>query len=220
MRRDSYRVDERTPFYLIGTLLLGTTILLSLVSMFHSPNGTDFFPEGGYYQGNYILDHTYIHKVGWYLSHFTYQFVLLLFIYFLLALFHKRSIPFFKTIAPASFALCIMYVYLLYPKQPLPSYQLPFSTIFSHFMTVFLVLCELLYIKEYTFIETTYCLLFVGTMIGTVYLNYFFRGVWSYDLIHLDTVSGWKLVSYSILLMYTFSLLIYLYKSKSKSNKK
>jgi hypothetical protein len=141
MRRDSYRVDERTPFYLIGTLLLGTTILLSLVSMFHSPNGTDFFPEGGYYQGNYILDHTYIHKVGWYLSHFTYQFVLLLFIYFLLALFHKRSIPFFKTIAPASFALCIMYVYLLYPKQPLPSYQLQFSTIFSHFMTVFLVLC-------------------------------------------------------------------------------
>jgi hypothetical protein len=215
MQLKSFRVNERTPFYLTSTLFLFTTILFTVVSTFYSPNnGTDFFPQGGSYQGNYIQDHSPLHKIAWYFSQFTHQIVLLLFFYFFMALFHRKSIPWFKMIAPAVLSIGILYVYLLYPKQPLKLYELPFSTIFSHFMISFLLLGELIYLKEYTFVETTYCLVFVVIAIVSVYLNYLFRGVWTYDLIHLDRVSGWELVLYSTLLTYTMSLLIYLYKSK------
>jgi hypothetical protein len=205
--------NERTPFYLIGTVFLLTTIILSLVSTFHiQKNGSDFFPEGGYYQGRYILDDTFVDKLCWYFSQLTHHTLFLLFTYFLMALLNIRSVKFFKIIAPLALTISVLYFYFLYPKQSLKIHQLSFSNFFSHFMIIFLVFGELMYIKEYTFQETTNCLVFIITALLCVYINYCLRGVWSYNMIKLDCYSGWKMVSIAVLMMYLFSMMFYLFK--------
>jgi hypothetical protein len=205
--------NERTPFYLIGTVFLFTTILLSLVSTFHTQNnGADFFPKGGYYNGKYILDENLIDKICWYFSQLTHHTIFLLFTYFFMALLNVRSVKFFKIVAPLALTISVLYFYFLYPKQSLKIHQLSFSSFFSHFMIIFLVFGELMYIKEYTFEETTNCLVFIITALLCVYINYCLRGVWSYNMIKLDTYSGWKLISVAVLMMYSFSLMFYLFK--------
>jgi hypothetical protein len=75
-----------------------------------------------------------------------------------------------------------------------------------------------MYIKEYSFRETTNCLVFIITALLCVYINYCLRGVWSYNMICLDTFSGWKLIAYSVLLMYAFSFMFYLFKYNGKKD--
>jgi hypothetical protein len=210
--------NERTPFYLIGTVFLFTTIILSLVSTFHiQKNGSDFFPQGGEYQGRYILDDSFVDKLCWYFSQLTHHTLFLLFTYFLMALLNVRSVKFFKIIAPLALTISVLYFYFLYPKQSLKIHQLSFSNFFSHFMIIFLVFGELMYIKEYTLQETTNCLVFIITALLCVYINYCLRGVWSYNMIKLDRYSGWKLVSVAVLMMYIFSLMFYLFKFDGKN---
>jgi len=205
--------NERTPFYLIGTVFLLTAIVLSGVGTFRSQhNGSDFFPQGGYYRGKYILDGSAIDKICWYFSQLTHHTLLLMFTYFAMALLNIRSVKFFKIIAPLALTISVLYFYFLYPKQSLKIHQLSFSNFFSHFMIIFLVFGELMYIPDYTFQETTNCLVFIITALLCVYINYFLRGVWSYNMICLDTFTGWKLVSISVLMMYAFSLMFYLFK--------
>ena len=205
--------NERTPFYLIGTIFLFTAMVLSFVSTFHSQhNGADFFPQGGYYRGKYILDGSIVDKVCWYFSQLTHHTLLLMFSYFAMALLNIRSVKFFKIIAPLALTISVLYFYFLYPKQSLKIHQLSFSNFFSHFMIIFLVFGELMYIPEYTFQETTNCLVFIITALLCVYINYFLRGVWSYNMICLDRFSGWRLVSVAVLMMYSFSLMFYLFK--------
>ena len=209
--------NDRTPFYLIGTIFLFITIVLSLVSTFHiKTNGPDFFPEGGYYKGKFIMDDCFVDKLCWYFSQLTHHTLFLMFTYFFMALLNIRSVKFFKIIAPLALTISVLYFYFLYPKQKLKIHQLSFSNFFSHFMIIFLVFGELMYIKEYNFRETTNCLVFIITALLCVYINYCLRGVWSYNMLCLDTFSGWKLVSYSVLLMYTFSFMFYLFKYSGK----
>ena len=73
-----------------------------------------------------------------------------------------------------------------------------------------------MYIKEYSFRETTNCLVFIITALLCVYINYCLRGVWSYNMIKLDSFSGWKMVSIAVLMMYLFSLMFYLFKYDGK----
>ena len=145
-------------------------------------------------------------------SQLTHHTIFLMFTYFSMALLNIRSVKFFKIIAPLALTISVLYFYFLYPKQKLKIHQLSFSSFFSHFMIIFLVFGELMYIKEYTFRETTNCLVFIITALLCVYINYCLRGVWSYNMICLDTFSGWKLISYSVLLMYSFSFMFYLFK--------
>lgn len=206
-------LTERTPFYLLGTIFLGVTIFLSLVSTFHTQkNGEDFFPLGGDYKGKYILDGSFLDKLCWYFSQLTHHTLFLMFFYFSMALLNIRSVKFFKIIAPLALTISVLYFYFLYPKQSLKIHQLSFSSFFSHFMVIFLVFGELMYIKEYSFKETTNCLVFIITALLCVIINYFLRGVWSYNMIVLDTVKGWRLVSASVILMYAFSVMFYLFK--------
>jgi hypothetical protein len=206
-------LNERTPFYLIGTIFLLTTIILSLISTFHiKTNCSDFFPEGGYYKGKYIKDDSFVDKLCWYFSQLTHHTLFLMFTYFSMALLNIRSVKFFKIIAPLALTISVLYFYFLYPKQKLKIHQLSFSNFFSHFMIIFLVFGELMYIKEYSFSETTNCLVFIITALLCVYINYCLRGVWSYNMICLDSFSGWKLISFSVLLMYAFSFMFYLFK--------
>ena len=212
-------LNERTPFYLIGTIFLLTTIVLSLISTFHiKTNGPDFFPEGGYYKGKCIIDDSFVDKLCWYFSQLTHHTLFLMFTYFFMALLNIRSVKFFKIIAPLALTISVLYFYFLYPKQKLKIHQLSFSNFFSHFMIIFLVFGELMYIKEYTFRETTNCLVFIITALLCVYINYCLRGVWSYNMICLDTFSGWKLIAYSVLLMYAFSFMFYLFKYTGKKD--
>jgi hypothetical protein len=121
-------------------------------------------------------------------------------------------------VAPLALTVSVLYFYFLYPKQQLKIHQLSFSNFFSHFMIIFLVFGELMYITEYTLAETTNCFIFILTSLSFVLINYLLRGVWSYNLVKLDRFSGWKLVSETIIIMYLFSLMFYVIKYKSNSN--
>ena len=76
-------------------------------------------------------------------------------------------------------------------------------------MIIFLVFGEFMYIKDYTFKETTHCFIFILTCLCAISINYALRGVWSYNLVKLDRFSGWSLVSKTVLVMYFFSFLFY-----------
>jgi len=51
------------------------------------------------------------------------------------------------------------------------------------------------------------CFIFVITSILFIYINYCLRGVWSYDLVKLDRLSGWTLICETTLVMYVFSIM-------------
>jgi hypothetical protein len=79
-------------------------------------------------------------------------------------------------------------------------------------MIIFLIFGEFMYIKDYPFYETTNCLVFIISALLCVWINYLLRGVWSYNILKLDRFSGWKMVSSTVLLMYGFSVMFYLFK--------
>jgi hypothetical protein len=213
------QITERTPFYLIATIFLFITIILSIVSTFNiKNNGADFFPVGGLYNEQSIIDNTIVDKLCWYFSQLTHHTLFLLFTYFTMALLNVKSEKFFKMVAPLALTVSVLYFYFLYPKQQLKIHQLSFSNFFSHFMIIFLVFGELMYITEYTLAETTNCFIFILTSLSFVLINYLLRGVWSYNLVKLDRFSGWKLVASTILIMYAFSFMFYIIKYKSTSN--
>ena len=60
-------MNERTPFYIITTIFLFITIVLSLITTFHlNHNGADFFPNPGTYKGKPIHDNNFMDKLCWY----------------------------------------------------------------------------------------------------------------------------------------------------------
>lgn len=205
--------NERTPFYLVSCIFLLTNIILSLIGTFSTKNNvSDFFPSGGDYYGKIIHDDSFVDKLCWYFSQLTHHTIFLLFTYFLMALLNIKSEKFFKMVAPLALSISVLYFYFLYPKQKLKIHQLSFSSFFSHFMIIFLIFGEFMYIKDYQFYETTNCLVFVISALLCIWINYSLRGVWSYNIIKLDQYSGWKMVSSTVLLMYTFSVMFYLFK--------
>jgi hypothetical protein len=212
------KLTERTPFYLIATIFLLITIILSIISAFHiQKNVSDFFPVGSEYNGKHIHDNTFVDKICWYFSQLTHHTLFLLFTYFTMALLNVKSEKFFKMVAPLALSVSVLYFYFLYPRQQLKIHQLSFCSFFSHFMIIFLVFGELMYIKEYKLSETTNCFIFILTSLVCVIINYLLRGVWSYNLIKLDRYSGWKLVANTILIMYAFSIMFYIIKYKANN---
>ena len=119
-------------------------------------------------------------------------------------------------IAPLALTISVLYFYFLFPKQKLQLHQLPFYNFFSHFMIIFLIFGEFIYIKDYSFKETTNCFLFILTTLCAIYINYSLRGVWSYNIVKMDHYNGWKLISLTVLLMYFFSCMFYFMKYKNK----
>ena len=85
-------------------------------------------------------------------------------------------------------------------------------------MIIFFIFGEFMYIRDYTFKETTHCFLFILTSLCAVFINYTLRGVWSYNLIKLDQFKGWNMVSKSVIIMYLFSFMFYFFKYKNKDN--
>lgn len=210
------KLTERTPFYLIATIFLLVTIILSIIATFHiQKNGADFFPIEDVYNGKKIHDNTIVDKICWYFSQLTHHTLFLLFTYFIMALLNVKSEKFFKMVAPLALTVSVLYFYFLYPRQTLKIHQLSFCNFFSHFMIIFLVFGELMYIKDYNLSETTNCFIFILTSLTVIIINYLLRGVWSYNLIKLDRYSGWKLVAETILIMYGFSLMFYIIKYKT-----
>jgi len=208
-------INERTPFYLVSCIFLFITIVLSLIATFNkTTNGCDFFPIGGDYYDKQIHDSSFVDKLCWYFSQLTHHTIFLLFTYFFMALLNVKSEKFFKMVAPLGLCVSVLYFYFLYPKQSLKIHQLSFSSFFSHFMIIFLIFGEFMYIKDYQFYETTNCLVFIISALLCVWINYLLRGVWSYNLIKLDRFSGWKLVSSTVLMMYGFSVMFHMFKYK------
>ena len=209
------KITERTPFYLIGTIFLFITICLSFISAFHATNnGADFFPNKAIIKGKVIHDKSFADKLCWYFSQLTHHTIFLLFTYFVMALLNIKSDKFFKMVAPLALTISVLYFYFLYPRQKLKIHQLSFSSFFSHFMIIFLVFGEFMYIPSYELHETTNCFVFILSGFLCVTINYLLRGVWSYNLIKLDQYSGWKLIAETILIMYSFSMMFYLFKYK------
>jgi len=205
--------NDRTPFYFTGTIFLLTSIILSIIfTFYHQNNLIDFYPNEDFYDDKRIHDKTLGDKLIWYISQITHQSQYLLFIYFIFALCGNKQDGYFKIIAPLCLTVSALYFYLLYPKQSLKIYQLSFYNFFAHFMIIFLVFGELYYVKNYNFNETGYCLIFFITTIIITLINYGLRGVWTYDLIKLNKLSGWLLVSKTVLVIYCFSFLLYFIK--------
>ena len=212
-------INERTPFYMISTIFLFITIILSFLSaIYGKENFSDFFPNEGYYYDKKIHDNTIVDKLCWYFSQITHHTIILLFFYFFLALINRKSEQYFKMIAPLGLTISVLYFTLLFPKQKLKLHQLSFYNFFSHFAIIFLIFGEFIYIKDYTFKETTHCFIFILTCLCAIFINYTLRNVWSYNLVKLDRYKGWYLVSKTILLMYFFSFLFYFFKYKNKKN--
>jgi len=212
-------INERTPFYFVSTSFLFVTIVLSIMSaLYTNDNFSDFFPKSGYYYDKYIHDDSIVDRLCWYFSQITHHTIILLFFYFFLALINIKSETYFKMVAPLALTISVLYFYFLYPKQKLELHELPFFNFFSHFMIIFLVFGEFMYIKEYELKETTYCFLFITTCLCAIFINYSLRGVWSYNLVKLNTYKGWNLVSKTVLLMYFFSFLFFFLKCKNVEN--
>ena len=212
-------INERTPFYFISTAFLLVTIVLSILSALYSKeNYSDFFPNEGLYYGKKIHDNTIVDRLCWYFSQITHHTIILLFFYFFLAFINFKSETYFKMVAPLALTISVLYFYFLYPKQKLELHQLPFYNFFSHFMIIFLVFGEFMYIKSYELKETTYCFLFITTCLCAIFINYTLRGVWSYNLVKLDHYKGWNLVAKTSLLMYIFSFLFFFLKCKKLQN--
>ena len=212
-------INERTPFYFISSVFLLITIILSLMSAIYSnENYSDFFPNPGKYYDMPIHDNTIVDRLCWYFSQITHHTIILLFFYFFLAFINHKSEKFFKMVAPLALTISVLYFVLLYPRQKLQLHQLSFSNFFSHFMIIFLVFGEFMYIKDYTFKETTHCFIFILTCLCAITINYLLRGVWSYNMVKLDRYNGWKLVSITVMVMYFFSFLFYFFKYKNKKN--
>ena len=212
-------INERTPFYFLSTVFLLFTIILSYLSAyFAKDNFSDFFPNPGFYYDKPIHDSTIVDKTCWYFSQITHHTIILLFFYFFMALINRKSEGYFKMVAPLALTISVLYFYFLFPKQSLQLHQLPFYNFSAHFMIIFLIMGEFIYIKDYTFKETTHCFLFILTSLCCVFINYTLRSVWSYNLIKLDRFSGWCLVSKAVLIMYFFSFMFYFFKYKNKSN--
>jgi hypothetical protein len=210
------KVNERTPFYLISTIFLFISIILSFSNTFYTTKcSADFFPIKGNYHGKEIHDSSYIDKLCWYFSQITHHTIFLLFSYFFLALINLKSEKFFKMVAPLALTISVLYFYYLYPKQSLKVHQLSFFNFFSHFMIIFLIFGEFIYIKNYKFNETSNCFVFIISSLLAVIINYLLRGVWSYDLIKLDSYKGWFLVSKTTLIMYFFSVMFCFFKYKN-----
>lgn len=209
-------INERTPFYFVSTIFLFCSVVLSYMSALYSnENFSDFFPTAGKYYDMPIHDNTIVDKTCWYFSQITHHTIILLFFYFFLALINRKSENYFKMVAPLALTISFLYFFLLFPKQKLGLHQLPFYNFFSHFMIIFLVFGELMYIKSYKFHETTHCFLFILTCLCAIFINYTLRGVWSYNLVKLDRFSGWNLVSKTVIVMFTFSVLFHLLKTKT-----
>ena len=161
------QINERTPFYFIASVSLFITIVLSLQDIFYNnKNYSDYFPNKGYYYGKPIHDNTIMDKLAYYFSQFTHHTLFLLFFYFFSCLLNYKSEKFFKIIAPIAMTISVLYFYFLYPRQDRNLYQLTYSSFYSHFMIIFLVFGELMYIKSYKFHETTHCFLFILTSPG------------------------------------------------------
>ncbi len=210
-------INERTPFYFVSTIFLFSSIILSFMSALYSTeNFSDFFPNEGKYYEKKIHDNTVVDKICWYFSQITHHTIILLFFYFFLALINKKSEAYFKMIAPLAMTISVLYFYFLFPKQKMSLHQLPYYNFFSHFMIIFLVFGELIYINHYRFEETTHCFIFILTCLCAIFINYSLRGVWSYNLVKLDRLSGWTLVSKTTIIMYFFSFVFFLCKSLLK----
>lgn len=216
-------INERTPFYFVSTVFLFSSIVLSLMSaIYGKENFSDFFPNPGHYYDKAIHDVSVVDRICWYFSQITHHTIILLFFYFFLALINRKSEAYFKMVAPLATTISVLYFYFLFPKQKLTLHQLPYYNFFSHFMIIFLVFGELIYVNDYKFEETTHCFLFILTCLCAIFINYSLRGVWSYNLVKLDRLSGWTLVSKTTIVMYLCSLMFYFCKSyfNKKSNYK
>jgi hypothetical protein len=214
-------INERTPFYFVSTIFLFSSIALSFMSALQSKeNFSDFFPNKGNYYDKIIHDYSFVDKTCWYFSQITHHTIILLFFYFFLALINRKSEAYFKMIAPLAMTISVLYFYFLFPKQRLSLHQLPYYSFFSHFMIIFLVFGELFYINNYTFEETTHCFIFILTCLCAIFINFSLRGVWSYNLVKLDRLSGWTLVSKTAIVMYFFSFVFYLFNSYFKDDGK
>ena len=63
------KLTERTPFYLIATIFLFVTIVLSIIATFNiNKNVSDFFPNEDVYNGKIIHDNKIVDKICWYFS--------------------------------------------------------------------------------------------------------------------------------------------------------
>jgi hypothetical protein len=189
-------------FLPFSTMLVST--LLSLYKTFDTKeNEIDYFPT--------TLD-KYIHKkILWYFSHFTYSNSIILLSYFTLKVFNYNCNELFVIISPISLSINLNYFIILYPKKIIKLYELPYYSLVQHFMTTFIILNELQFV-EYSSNDILKYNYFIFYGVLMTFLNYNFRGVWTYGLANLYSYKGWKLfLQFNIVSLFS-SISLYLLK--------
>ena len=198
-------------------LLLSFSIWLSLWQTLDSKNNSkyvanDFSPTTGIKPLH--------NKILWYISQITYQTQFMLWLYFMLQIFSLEpngseiALNIFHIFAPICITVNVQYFLLLFPKMknkngiPMKLYDLSFSSIIPHLLDTFLILMELYNINSYDWNDTLQHLVFLPPTIVIVLFNYIIRGVWSYDLIKLNELRGWKLVGSTVVMNQIFSLIL------------
>jgi hypothetical protein len=175
---------------------------LSLYRGFDQSNDEiDYFPT--------TSDKTKTRKILWYLSHFTYSNSIFLVTYFFLKIFYSNLNIYFICIAPISLSVNLNYFLILYPKRKIKLYELSYSSFTNHFMTTFIVLNEIKYINYYSFYDIFYYNYFILYGILITFLNYYIRNVWTYGILDLYSIKGWKLFLQFNIVSFISSLSLY-----------
>ena len=198
-------------FNYLSLILISISIIFSFYDDFVYPRRIHY---DDYYPKN--KDKPIFNKLIWYLSQFTYQKQILIFIYFVLKIFTGYNVDtFFKIFAPVSICINIVYFKYIFPhykkndKTNYKLHELGFFDLFPHFIDTFIIILEIWSLSSYTFNDIYLPLYFEAFMLFSLIINYSLRGVWTYTFINLKKGITYRLFLEFLIYTHVISYIIY-----------
>tara|TARA_A100001015_G_scaffold317367_1_gene434155 strand:+ start:2010 stop:2627 length:618 start_codon:yes stop_codon:yes gene_type:complete len=198
-------------FNYLSLILISISIIFSFYDDFIYPrdiNYDDYFPEN--------KDKSIFNKLIWYLSQFTYQKQILIFIYFILKIFTDYNLEtFLKILVSITISINIAYFKYLFPhykkndKTNYKLYELGFYDLFPHFIDTFIIIIEIWSLSNFSFSDIYLPLYFEAFMLISVIINYYLRGVWTYGFVNLKKGATYKLILEFLIYTHVISYIIY-----------
>lgn len=182
-------------FNIVCFLFLAVSIVLSIRETLDdecSPSA-DFDPKS--------KDNSTWKRMIWYCSQLTYVSQILLCLYFGLKLFGITSHRLFLGVAPVCLTVNVLYFKVLMPKKSTYSdelHELNMTSMVPHFLDIVMILPEILTLDRFSLaLGGNSIMVGIGYLL-IVLINYALRKEWSYDLLKLNTMSGWQWVGIAL----------------------
>jgi hypothetical protein len=195
------------------------SFILILISFIFSIYDGFIYPRELHYDDYYpeTKDKSFLKKITWYLSQFTYQKQILFLIYFYFKLNNYKNLDWFlKIIAPPMIIINIFYFKYLFPhykkectQNTYKLYELKFVDLFPHFLDTILIIIELWSLKNYNFKDIFLPIYFELVMLISVILNYKIRNVWTYTIVDLKNKKSQKMILEFIIYTHLLSYIIF-----------